>query len=186
MFNNRNGEELTQKFLKSDISLLICVFENFIKVSVDEFGINPLYCVGLPSCTCQCGLKNTGINLQTLQQKDLILKLGNNIRCGISSIMGDRYVKLDKNKNLLYMDATHFFGHSMIQSLPYDKINMWHVDPNLYMINFKETLDRSDDSDTGYFIEVDLRYPDNRKEKTKISHLLLKIKLILKIIIMII
>ena len=43
-FNNKNREELTQIYLKSDVSLLACVFEKFIKVSVNEFGNNPLYC----------------------------------------------------------------------------------------------------------------------------------------------
>ena len=53
--------------------LLACVFEKFIKVSVNEFGIDPLYCVSLPGYTWQCGLNYTRINLQTPQDKDLIL-----------------------------------------------------------------------------------------------------------------
>ena len=46
----KNGEELTQLYLKSDVLLLACacVFEKFTKVSVNEFGINPLYCVSFP------------------------------------------------------------------------------------------------------------------------------------------
>ena len=66
--------------------------------------------------------KKTGINLHTLQDKDLILTLENNIRGGISSVMGDRYIKSDENKKILYMDATNLFGHSMSQPLPYDEI----------------------------------------------------------------
>ena len=58
-FNIKNGEELTQLFLKSDILLLTCVFEKFIKVSVNEFDINSLYYVSLPGYTWQCGLKYT-------------------------------------------------------------------------------------------------------------------------------
>ena len=61
-FNIKNGEELTEINLKSDVLLLTCVFEKFIKVSVGEFRINPLYCVSLPGYTWQCGLKYTGIN----------------------------------------------------------------------------------------------------------------------------
>ena len=45
--------------------------------------------------------KYTGINLPTLQDKYLILTLGNNIRGGRSSVMGDRYVKSDENKKIL-------------------------------------------------------------------------------------
>ena len=50
-FNIKNGEELTQICLKSDVLLLACVFEKIIKVSVNEFGINPLYCVSSRSYT---------------------------------------------------------------------------------------------------------------------------------------
>ena len=47
--------------------------EKFVKVSFEEYGINPLYCVSLPGYTYQCALKYTDIKLQTLQDKDLIL-----------------------------------------------------------------------------------------------------------------
>ena len=160
-FNSRNGEELTEIYLKGDVLLLACVFEKFIKVSVYEFGINPLYCVSLPGYTWQCGLKYTEINLQTLQDKDMILLLENNIRGGISSVMGDRYMKSDKNKKILYIDANNLCGHSMSQYLPYDEIKF---DNN---IKLEDILDTPDDSDIGYFIEVDLNYPINIKEKTK-------------------
>ena len=38
--------------------------------------------------------------------------------------MGDRYVKSDENKELIYMDATSFYGHSVSQPLPYDENEM--------------------------------------------------------------
>ena len=62
-------------------------------MSINEYGINPLYCVSLPGYTWVCGLKYTGTTLQTLQDNDLILTLENNIRGGISSVMGDRCIK---------------------------------------------------------------------------------------------
>ena len=98
MFNIKNGEELTEIYLKSDVLLLACVFEKFLKISVNEYGINPLYCVSLSGYTWQCGLKYTGIILETFQDKGMILLLENNSRGGISSVMGDRYVKSDENK----------------------------------------------------------------------------------------
>ena len=83
-FNIKNGKELTKIYLKSNVPLLTCVFEKFIKVSVNEFGFIPLYCVSIPGYTWHCGLKYTGINLQTLQDKVMILLLENNIRGGTS------------------------------------------------------------------------------------------------------
>ena len=167
IFDIKNGEELTEIYLKSDVLLLTCVVEKFIKVSVNEFKINPLYCVSLSGYTWECGLKYTGINLQTLQDKDLILTLENNIRGGISSVMGDRYVKSDENKKILYMDATNVYGHSMSQFLTYDEIEMWHGDPDKYWNWLDEILNTPDDADIGFFVEVDLKYPDDIKEKTK-------------------
>ena len=161
IFDIKNGEELTQIYLKSDVLLLACVFEKFIKVSINEFKINPLYCVSLPGYTWQCGLKYTGINLQTLQDKDMILLLENNIRGGISSVMGDRYIKSDENKKILYIDANNLYGHSMSEPLPYDEIKFDKK------VKLEDILNTPDDSDIGYFIEVDLNYPDNIKKRTK-------------------
>ena len=108
--------------MKSDVLLLACVFEKFIKVSVKEFVINPLYCVSLPGYTWQCGLNFTEIYLQTLQDTDTLLLLENNIRGCISSVMGDRYTKSDENKKILYADANILYGHSLSQPLSFDKI----------------------------------------------------------------
>ena len=160
-FNIQIGEEVKEIFLKSDVLLLTCIFEKFIEVSINEFGINPLYCVSLPGYSWQCGLKYTGINLQTLQDKDMIFSFENNNRGGISSVMGDRYVKSDEKEKILYIDANNLYGHSMSEPLPYDEIKF---DKNGKL---EEILNTPDDSDIGYFIEVDLRYPDDIKEKTR-------------------
>ena len=97
----------------------------------------------------------------------MILFLVNNIKRGTSSIMDDRYVKLGDNKKILYFDANILYGHSMSQPLPCDKMEMWHGHPDLYMNNLEEIKNAPDDSDIGYFVKVDLRYPDYIKEKMK-------------------
>ena len=74
-FNIKIGEELREIFLIGDVLLLACVFEKFVNVSVNEFGINSLYWVSLPGYTWQCALKYTGIILETLQDNDMILLL---------------------------------------------------------------------------------------------------------------
>ena len=49
----------------------------------------------------------------------------------------------------------------MSEPLPYDEINF---DKN---VKLEDILKTPDDSDIGYFAEVNLTYPDNIKEKTK-------------------
>ena len=55
----------------------------------------------------------------------------------------------------------------MSQLVPIDEIKMWHGHPDLYMKKLEENIKVPDDSDIGFFIEVDLKHPDKIKEKTK-------------------
>ena len=64
-------------------------------------------------------------------------------------------------KKILYVDASNLYGHSMSEPLPYDEIKF---DKD---VKLKDILNTPDDNDIGYFIEVDLTYPVNMKEKTK-------------------
>ena len=59
------------------------------------------------------------------------------------------------------MDATNLYGHSMSQMIPYDEIK-YEKD-----ICSEEIINTSDDKEIDYFLEVDLKYPDDIKEKTK-------------------
>ena len=109
LFNIKNGGELTKLYCKSDAISLADVIEKFIKVSFEEYGINPLYCLSIPGYTYQCALNYTDIKLKPLQDKDMILLKENSIRGGISSVIRDRYVKSDEKKRyyiwmlLIYM-----------------------------------------------------------------------------------
>ena len=67
--------------------------------------------------------------------------LENNIRGGISGVMGDRFVKSDIDKNILYIVANNLCGHRMSQSLPDDEIQF---DKN---VNLEDTLSTTDNSD---------------------------------------
>ena len=56
--------------------------------------------MSLPGYTWQCGSKYTGMSLQTIQDKYMVSLLETNKRGGMSSIMGDRFVKSDENKKV--------------------------------------------------------------------------------------
>ena len=100
--------------------------------------------------------------VKTLQDKDMISLLENGIRGGISGVMGDSYVKSDENKKILYGDAKNLYGLAMSQPLPYDDIKF-----ETENVCLEEILNTPDDSDIGYFLEVNLEYPHNIRQKTK-------------------
>ena len=54
LFNLKNWEELTRLYARNGVLLLACVFEKVIKVSINVFGINLLYCGSVPGYTWQC------------------------------------------------------------------------------------------------------------------------------------
>ena len=130
------------------------MFLRNLTVSINEFDI---------SDTWQCGLKCTGINLQTLQNKNMILLLENIFRGGISSIIGDRYVKSDENKKILYINANSLYGWALKEKLPHGEIKF---DRN---IKLEDILNTPDDSDNGCFIEVDIKCPGNIKKNKEFS-----------------
>ena len=106
-------------------------------------------------------MKYTHIKLRPLLDKNLILTLENNIRGGIGSIMDDRYVQSDDYKKILYVVAFNLYGWAMSECLPYDETKFDGI------VKFEEFLNTPHDSDIGYFVQIDLIYPDNIKQKTK-------------------
>ena len=73
----------------------------------------------------------------------MILLLENNIRGGISSAMGDRFVKSDDNKKILYIDANNLYGHSISEPLPYDDLRFGRN------VKIEDIINTPDDSDIG-------------------------------------
>ena len=138
-----------------------------MKVSIKKFDINCQVFVSLHGYTWQFGLNYTRKKLQTLQDTNMVLLLEINIRGGISSVLGDRYVKSDENETIFYIDAINVYVWAMSEYLPHDGIEMWHGHLDLYMKKLEEILNTLDESDIGFYIEVDFRYPINIKEKTK-------------------
>ena len=155
-------------YLKMDVLQLADVFENFVESSTREHKINPLYSYSLPGYTWKAGLKLTNIKLDFIKDNELLLLLENNIRGGISSVMGDRHVQSDENKQILYIDANNLYGWAMSQYLPTGEFKKLQLPENYSQDQLvKDLLQIPDDNEYGYFIECDLEYPVEIKEKRK-------------------
>ena len=173
-YNITTAQELTELYLKMDVLQLTDVFENFVESSTREYKINPLYSYSLPGYTWKAGLKLTNIKLDYVKCKELLLLLENNIRGGISSVMGPRFIESNENTKLLYIDANNLYGWAMSQNLPTGdskKMRSCHeamqYDSALMNEIKEDILNTPDDNEFGYFIECDLEHPAEIKEKTE-------------------
>ena len=93
-FNNENshktGKDLTIEFLQNDVEILDYCMNEYVKLSMKEFKLNPLHYVNLPGYSFDCWLMSSGVTLDTLQDKQMLddfvgAKIG-----GICGIMGDK------------------------------------------------------------------------------------------------
>ena len=64
-----------------------------VKLSMKEFGLNPLHYVSLPGYSFDCWLMTSGVTLYTLQDKQMLDHFVEAKRGGICGIMGDRHIK---------------------------------------------------------------------------------------------
>ena len=164
-FNLKTGIDLTLFYLQMDVLQLADVFENFVQTSAEEYGINPLYSHSAPGCTWETCLKMTKIKLVFINDKELLLLLGNNIRGGISGVMSDRNVESDEKTNLLYIDAYNLYGWAMSQLLPSGDFEKLDIRKFTAREITEDLLLIPGDNESGLFIECDLEYPVAIKEK---------------------
>ena len=167
-YNITTPQQLTMLYLKMDVLQLTDVFENFVQTSTEEYGINPLYSFSAPEYTWKAGLKLTNIKLDFIKDKHLLLLLENKIRGGISSVMGDRFVESNENKQILYIDANNLYGWAMSQYLPTGTFEKLYFPGEYELEQIVEDLRFIPDNNPyGFFIECDLENPAEIKEKTE-------------------
>ena len=75
-FNNENshktGRDLTLEYLQNDVEILDYCMNEYVKLSMKEFKLNPLHCVSLPGYSFDCWLMSSGVILDTLQDKQML------------------------------------------------------------------------------------------------------------------
>ena len=140
----------------------------YVKLSMKEFKLNPLHYDSLPGYSFDCWLMSSGVTLDTLQDKQMLDDFVGAKRGGICGIMGDRYVNDSVGKSMAkhdrrsiwYIDANNLYSYAMMQKLPYEdfQFTATTLDAILYA---------SDDSDHGYYIVCDIDYTKECKERTE-------------------
>ena len=167
-FNCSSFKDYLRIYLDCDVVLLADVFENFRKLSLNYFSLDPVHFVTTPNLTWHAGLKMTGITLQLLTDIDMYLTIESGIRGGIC-LLSKRYARANNpylntfNENLprsyiISLDVNNLYGYIMWKNkLPYSDFR-WLTSNEIQNFNIESI---SDDGEFGYILVVDLMYPKN-------------------------
>ena len=178
----KNALNLTKKYewhdlyLYLDVLLLGDVIQNFRKLSMDGFKLDPCNnSFTMPNFVWSAMLKKTQAEVKPMTDQDMYLLVEEHIKGGISFI-SHRYAKAnnpymkkgyDPNKPNSYIipwDMNSLYSAPMSEPLPID--NYEWVDPATFDMDAlvretrKNRLNKTEHLETtGYIIEVDWRYP---------------------------
>ena len=152
-------------YVKSDVLLLVDVFENFREICLSYYKLDPAHFYTAPGLSWTACLKMTKVELELLTDVDMHLFIEEGLRGGISVIC-NRYSKAnnkylpnfrldEESKYIIYLDANNLYGWTMSQPLPMNSF-AWLTEDEFDGLDISNV---SDDSDIGYILEVDLEYP---------------------------
>ena len=165
-FGFKNFRDFHNHYLKKDVLLLVDVFEKFISTCLKYYNLDSCHYFSAPGLSWYAMLKMAKVELEKISDPDMHIFIERCMRGGISYV-NKRFSKAnneycpdyDKNKPKVYInyhDMNNLYGDAMSQYLPYGGFK-W-VEVNNETVN--RILNKSDNSLHGYFLEVDLDYPE--------------------------
>ena len=133
---------------------------------IKEYELNPAHFLSLPGLSWQACLTRTNVKFALLTDYDMLLMVEEGIRGGICQAIhrhakaNNKYMKnYHKNKEssyIQYLDANNLYGWAMSQKLP---VNGFKWIKDVTEIDEKFIKNYDEDSDKGYILEVDVKYP---------------------------
>jgi hypothetical protein len=157
-FKLKKWNELVKLYVRTDVAHLADVFENFRNLALKDYGLDPLYYLGLPGLAWSAALKKNQTGAVELLTCEKMYEMFEKGKRGGLSVAKHRFLesglKEDGNQTFIdYYDATNLYGLPMMGYLPHSNFQ-WVKDENLNMIYFSKF-----EEGKGALLEVDLEYP---------------------------
>ena len=115
----KNIREYLECYLKSDITLLADVFNNFRKIIFDNLGLDCVKYISAPSLSKDAGLKYSNCKIENIRDVSIFQFVKKSVMGGLSDSINP-YVKLDnENESIVYNDISSQYPHELRKKLPY-------------------------------------------------------------------
>ena len=161
-FNCNNLGDYHDLYLKTDVLLLADVFEDFRRVCLDNYKLDPAHYISAPGLSWDAMLKRTGVKLDLLSDVNMYQFIEKGMRGGVSYI-GHRYAKANNkymsdydpekpSSYIMYYDANNLYGWAMSEELPYGKFK-WVNGDKVVLEDYGKGKEK------GLILEADLEYP---------------------------
>ena len=154
---NKNLGNYRDLYVQSDTLLLADVFENFRNMFVKVYELDPAHFLSATGLAWQACLKRTKVKLELLTNVDKLLMVEKGIRRGICHAIY-RYAKANnKYKENYNKDKEESFLQYYMVGQCLKKLTVRGI------LKFNEEFIKNydEDSDKGYILEVDVKYPKN-------------------------
>ena len=124
-----NMGDFHDAYLKSDVTLLADVYQQFRKVCQKHYGVDPAWFYTSPGLAWDAALKESGAELELLTDPDMLLFFEKGIRGGVSTIMhrkarannkfmGEKFNPEKPSTFIPYWDANSLYAWAMTNPLP--------------------------------------------------------------------
>ena len=166
---NKHLDDYHDLYVQSDTLLLANVFENFRNMCIKVYELDPARFLSAPALAWEACLKKKEVKLELLPDADILLTVEKGISGGICHAIyryakaNNKYMKnYNKYKEELffqYLDANNLYGWAMSQKLPVKLPPFKKMEKKYVKIYSRVYNDKN--SDKGYILEVDVKYPKN-------------------------
>ena len=172
-FEMKNMGDYHDHYLKKDVLLSVDVFEKFIAAYLKFYGLEPCHNFSSPGLSWDAMLKMTGVKLEKIPDIGKYLFIEKRLRGGISDIAkryakaNNKYINDHDSKKpstfISYLYINNLYGWTMSEYLPYSEFE-WLKNVDKFDVMSVKKCNSIEKSPIGYFIKVDLKYPDKLHE----------------------
>ena len=175
VFECKDMLQYCELYCELDTVLLAEVIITFRAMVLKQFKVDSARYISIPQLAFDCMLRTLTHPIELMSDPDMILMCEQNVRGGVSFV-GERHVNTSTvhdfpstlhyeqhvHDNLFYIDANNLYSVAQSAHMPIGDYE-WASTQEIAHLQ-DHLLDISNDSTTGYILEVDLEYPSHLHE----------------------